>query len=498
MEFSYSKIMISFILCVILTSPGAHGQLLQSLPTGRGFHRQLWSPFSYHSLLLDASPFQTMIQRPSLSMTSGYGFVPRNRLWKPLQQRLLLGRGGHESLDDTIRCEKRDGAMSTNKDIRNPQFGQSSQQTSIHHRSNGPTETSKNTYTIGNGMGRGTASKQYHNTRQMEPVRDTASNQPINRQRETNTGNRFQREHVSQDTTPNQRINRQREPARDTASDQRYNNPQMEHVSGTTSSQQNNHNREPARGTTSNRQNNHHREPARGTTSKQQNNGHEQGHVRDTAPNQQSDRQRGPSRRQRDPGQNKEPDGNYYNGNYHPGHADTGPRTPHTPSPIEIKRIEIGGYHPTDIEITLQNNNIHVKGLHRCNCEENCFEKEFERKIPLPGGINPRKVRAMVNPADEKVLVIKGAPWNAVRLQMSSESAATLNIPIEGHFKPIKTDSRTSDPSCGGRKRGIKLKKMDARSKQVIDDLDIEDMAVEEKYEGEIDEDGVTIEIDQY
>lgn len=193
----------------------------------------------------------------------------------------------------------------------------------------------------------------------------------------------------------------------------------------------------------------------------------------------------------------QEPDGNY-NGNYHPGHADTGPRTPHTPSPIEIKRLDIRGYHPTDIEITLQNDNIHVKGLHRCNCEENCFEKEFERKIPLPGGINPRTVRAMVNPADEKVLVIKGAPWNAVRLQMSSESAATLNIPIEGHFKPVKTDSRTSDPSCGGRKRGIKLKKMDARSKQVIDDLDIEDMAVEEKYEGEIDEDGVTIEIDQY
>lgn len=213
-----------------------------------------------------------------------------------------------QSLDDTIRCEKRDGATTTNQDIRNPKFGQSSQQTSIHHRSNGPTETSKNTYTIGNDMGRGTASKrQHHNKRQMEPVRDTASNKPsINREIETNTGNRFQREHVSKDTTPNQRINRQRESTRDTASDQRYNNPQMEHVvSGTTSNRQNNHHREPARGTTSNRQNDHRREPARGTTSSQQNHGHEQGHVRDTAPNQQSDRQRGPSKRQRNPGHNK-------------------------------------------------------------------------------------------------------------------------------------------------------------------------------------------------
>lgn len=194
-------------------------------------------------------------------------------------------------MDDTIRCEKRDpGATSTNQDIRNLQFGQSSQRASIHHQSDGPTEASKNTYTIGNGMSRGTASKQHHNKRQMEPVRDTASNKPsIDRQRETNTGNRFQREHVSKDTTPNQRINRQRESTRDIASDQRYNNPQMEHVSGTNS----------------NRQNNHHREPARGTTSNQQNNGREQGHVRDTGPNQQSDRQRGPSRRQRDPGQNK-------------------------------------------------------------------------------------------------------------------------------------------------------------------------------------------------
>lgn len=126
--------------------------------------------------------------------------------------------------------------------------------------------------------------------------------------------------------------------------------------------------------------------------------------------------------------------------------------------------------------------------MQSCRCEENCLEKEFERKIPLSNQVDPRTVSATVSPGDQNVLLLKGShrlKENGIPLPASG-----LDVPVEGNFKPI---TRDSDPSCGGTKRGIKLKKMDARSKQIVDD--IEEVTIEEKFEGEVDEDGVTIEI---
>lgn len=274
------------------------------------------------------------------------------------------------------------------------------------------------------------------------------------------------------------------QPVKGASVNQEYSNVRhhREARKGTTSSQQHDNlsPTRPVRGTTSySQKNNRQSEPVEGATSTQQ-------HDNRRMENRRTENKRTTFNQQQNNPQSESRQSTSHSRSINKGHPHRG--HPLTAPLKEISRLDIKGYHPGDIKIKVQDDVITVTGMQSCRCEENCLEKEFERKIPLSNQVDPRTVSATVSPGDQNVLLLKGSQRlkeNGIPLPASG-----LDVPVEGNFKPI---TRDSDPSCGSTKRGIKLKKMDARSKQIVDD--IEEVTIEEKFEGEVDEDGVTIEI---
>lgn len=158
----------------------------------------------------------------------------------------------------------------------------------------------------------------------------------------------------------------------------------------------------------------------------------------------------------------------------------------------EIANLDVSGYFPDEITIEVKNNGqIIIKGLHVCDCEESCFEREFQRRVAIPKGINVRSLKAVFTPYSKLRIVGYHS-----QEQNTSDFKLPYYVSVESDESLWHSKQRNSDPTCGGQKRGIKLKQMDSKSKQIIEDHP--EVRTDEQFEGEIDEDGVTIETDEY
>ena len=126
-----------------------------------------------------------------------------------------------------------------------------------------------------------------------------------------------------------------------------------------------------------------------------------------------------------------------------------------------------------------------MKGHHLCKCYENCYEREFERRLPVPKNVDTRTITASLYPNGQ--LTLHGVKYRQVIPPVDTD------VVVEG----VGLTPRTDDDSCNKfskKKSGFKLKKMNARTGEVFEDVaPLEDRYP--RYESEVDEDGLTIEV---
>ncbi len=149
------------------------------------------------------------------------------------------------------------------------------------------------------------------------------------------------------------------------------------------------------------------------------------------------------------------------------------------------------GYNLEDISIQTIGNQAFVKGHHICGCNEKCYDREFERRIPLPKNVDTRTISASLHPGG--TLTIQGVKYRHALQPVDAE------VTVEGVGLPQRTAS--DDDSCKKlhklKPSGFKLKKMNARTGEVFDDIQVLEDSYP-KYESEVDDDGLTIEVEDY
>ncbi|XP_072038084.1 uncharacterized protein [Amphiura filiformis] len=148
------------------------------------------------------------------------------------------------------------------------------------------------------------------------------------------------------------------------------------------------------------------------------------------------------------------------------------------------------GYNLEDITVEIVGNQAFVKGHHVCGCDEKCYDREFERRIPLPTNVDTRTINASLYPGG--TLTLQGVKYKQVIQPVDTQ------VTVEGVGLSQRTAS--SDDSCKKlnnlklKPSGFKLKKMNARTGEVFDDIQVLEDSYP-KFESEIDDDGLTIEV---
>ena len=152
----------------------------------------------------------------------------------------------------------------------------------------------------------------------------------------------------------------------------------------------------------------------------------------------------------------------------------------------QIANLDIPeGYYPEDITVDTVGKLLYVKGRHVCSCDENCFEREFERRLSLPNNVDTQSLSAALHPNGKLSI-------NGVKYKQVIRPVDTL-VPVEGFGLTQRQSDFTSCGKSKVKKSGFKLKKMNARTGEIMDD--IEPIQVQYVYESEIDDDGLTIEV---
>ena len=125
-----------------------------------------------------------------------------------------------------------------------------------------------------------------------------------------------------------------------------------------------------------------------------------------------------------------------------------------------------------------------ISGRHVCGCDESCFEREFQRVYTLPQGTDTTTLIGNID--REGVLTVRGEK------SIRNNSFLDSSVPVDGH----RLAQQNNDSSCGGRKGGIKLKKMNKRTGEVFENIPMqEDNYFSSYFEEENGDDGITIEV---
>ncbi|XP_077989163.1 uncharacterized protein LOC144443522 [Glandiceps talaboti] len=151
---------------------------------------------------------------------------------------------------------------------------------------------------------------------------------------------------------------------------------------------------------------------------------------------------------------------------------------------VEIFSLIVKDYDPEDFRISTRGNFLKLSGMHVCRCNENCFEREFERKVAIPRGVDTQSLSATYN--RDGVLRIEGVQYRYDVPQVDT------NVQVHGLGLV-----RNTAPVCNNLKSGIKLKKLNKNTGEVFDDIPMATSRTPQ-FENEIDNDGVTIETDEY
>ena len=156
----------------------------------------------------------------------------------------------------------------------------------------------------------------------------------------------------------------------------------------------------------------------------------------------------------------------------------------------QIATLQIPGYRPEDISATTLANRLTIQGKHICDCHEKCTEREFQRGLAIPRNVNPASLEAKLNKDGE--LTISGSQYSR---PVEATVEHVVAIEGDGSFTPR---SKNIDPSCGGTRGGFKLKKMNKRTGEIVEDFENYKEMDYRTFEDEVDEDGVTMEVLDY
>ncbi|XP_022106922.1 myb-like protein X [Acanthaster planci] len=154
----------------------------------------------------------------------------------------------------------------------------------------------------------------------------------------------------------------------------------------------------------------------------------------------------------------------------------------------QVATLYIPGYTPEDVSVTTSGNRLVVQGKHVCDCQEECTAKEFKRGFEIPKNVDPASLDARLVQGGQ--LTISGNQYNA-RIQPTGDWV--VSVEGDGSFSPRP---RNVDPTCGGRRTGFKLKKLNKRTGQIVEDEELVEEVAQRTFEGEVDEDGVTMEVE--
>ncbi|XP_066273799.1 trichohyalin-like [Branchiostoma lanceolatum] len=169
----------------------------------------------------------------------------------------------------------------------------------------------------------------------------------------------------------------------------------------------------------------------------------------------------------------------------HNSREQTSHRTPPKVPMSQVASVQINGYYPENIQVRTEGRQLIVSGKQTCSCEEQCFEKEFERQYALPRGLDTRSLRATLNRDGQ--LRVEGQVYRGVTQRD--------DVRVEVQGLGIGQRPQVEDPTCGGRKSGFRLRKTAQRRKSAAAADLTEDVPRFEKYQDEEENDGVTIEV---
>ncbi|XP_038072433.1 reticulocyte binding protein 2 homolog b-like [Patiria miniata] len=156
---------------------------------------------------------------------------------------------------------------------------------------------------------------------------------------------------------------------------------------------------------------------------------------------------------------------------------------------IEVASLDLPGYTPEDLSVTTSGNRLVVEGKHVCDCHEQCTEKEFKRGFEIPRNIDPTSLEAKLVQGGR--LTISGNQYNT---HVQPTGDLKVSVEGDGSFSPRL---RNVDPTCGGTRTGFKLKKMNRRTGKIVEDVEdlVQEMHVR-RFEDEVNEDGITMEVE--
>ena len=171
----------------------------------------------------------------------------------------------------------------------------------------------------------------------------------------------------------------------------------------------------------------------------------------------------------------------------HPVHQQpTMPTTNLQSRPVAFAELDVTGYRSDELDIWTEGNRVIVKGHHKCDCDDACLVTEFQRTYTMPRGLDSKTVKAKYG-KDGK-LILQGT---ATKLHRISQDREQVEIDYQG---PKEAPRETVQ--CQRKQAGIPLKKVKVPKRdRKQDNVPENDNQIRNRFEGEMEDDGVTIEV---
>ncbi|XP_013389342.1 uncharacterized protein LOC106158051 [Lingula anatina] len=154
----------------------------------------------------------------------------------------------------------------------------------------------------------------------------------------------------------------------------------------------------------------------------------------------------------------------------------------------QLYALYVEGYDPDDITIETQGRSLHISGHHKCSCDENCFERTFEKVFNLPDNVDLTSLSTTLD--KDHVLKVKGRTSNHV-FELVDSRVRVIGIGIP----------QSSSTPCSQRQTGFKKQvRINKRTGQTFEPepYEIETSFDTQHYHDFENDDESTIEVEEY
>lgn len=153
--------------------------------------------------------------------------------------------------------------------------------------------------------------------------------------------------------------------------------------------------------------------------------------------------------------------------------------------PVTFAELDVSGYRSDELDIWVEGQKIIVKGHHKCDCDDTCLVREFQRTYGIPQNLDSKSVKAKYG--RDRKLVLQG---NVARNHQQFRDDRQVEIDYQG---PKETPRE--QVQCQQKKAGIPLKKVKVPRHNLHKNTITAPEHIDKSFEGEIADDGVTIEV---